>query len=89
MHGYCAAAVVTIMQAAASGAQHGFVMWSMHVAICLSHLLSALLCSVCAADMLGFEAYFVKWCAVIMAGFVLVFMVAIVAALRIFNFQKR
>jgi hypothetical protein len=42
-----------------------------------------------AADMLGFESYFVKWCAVIMAGFVLVFMVAIVAALRIFNFQKR
>jgi hypothetical protein len=31
----------------------------------------------------------VKWCAVIMAGFVLAFMVAIVAALRIFNFQRR
>jgi hypothetical protein len=39
--------------------------------------------------MLGFESYFVKWCAVIMAGFVLAFMVAIVAALRIFNFQRR
>ena len=58
---------------------------------------ASLLTSLCAAaaaffvpaEMLGFEAYFVKWCAVIMAGFVLAFMVAIVAALRIFNFQRR
>ena len=39
--------------------------------------------------MLGFETWFVKWCAVIMAGFVLAFMVLIVSALRFFNFQKR
>lgn len=41
------------------------------------------------ADVLGFETYFVKWSAVIMSGFVVAFMVAIVVALRIFNFQKR
>lgn len=41
------------------------------------------------AEMLGFETYFVKWSAVIMSGFVVAFMVAIVVALRIFNFQKR
>jgi hypothetical protein len=52
-------------------------------------LLLPLLPICCPAEMLGFEAYFVKWCAVIMAGFVLAFMVAIVAALRIFNFQRR
>jgi hypothetical protein len=39
--------------------------------------------------MLGFESWFVKWCAVIMAGFVLAFWVAIVGALRFFNFQRR
>lgn len=39
--------------------------------------------------MLGFEVWFVKWCAVIMAAFVLVFMALIVGALRLFNFQKR
>jgi len=39
--------------------------------------------------MLGFESYFVKWCALIMAGFVVVFWVLIVAALKFFNFQRR
>jgi energy-coupling factor transporter ATP-binding protein EcfA2 len=40
-------------------------------------------------NMLGFESWFVHWCALIMAGFILAMMVAIVAALRLFSFQRR
>lgn len=46
-------------------------------------------CRLSAADMLGFEVWFVKWCAVIMAAFVLVFCAVIVGALKFFNFQRR
>jgi hypothetical protein len=42
-----------------------------------------------AAAMLGFDSSFVGWCALIMAGFILAFCVAIIAAMRCFNFQKR
>lgn len=51
--------------------------------------LTAFVCVLPCAEMLGFETYFVKWSAVIMSGFVVAFMVLIVVALRIFNFQKR
>jgi len=40
-------------------------------------------------DMLGFESSFVGWCVLIMFGFILAFWVAIITALRKFNFQKR
>uniref|UniRef100_A0A383WGZ5 ABC transporter domain-containing protein n=1 Tax=Tetradesmus obliquus TaxID=3088 RepID=A0A383WGZ5_TETOB len=39
--------------------------------------------------MLGFQASFVGWCALIMAGFILAFVAAIIGALRFFNFQRR
>lgn len=45
--------------------------------------------SVPAAAMLGFQASFVGWCALIMAGFILAFVAAIIGALRFFNFQRR
>lgn len=41
------------------------------------------------ADWLGFESWFVGYCALIMAAFVVAFCVLIIAALRFFNFQKR
>jgi hypothetical protein len=40
-------------------------------------------------NMLGFESWFVRWCALIMAGFILAMMVAVVAALKFFSFQRR
>ncbi|KAF6262511.1 ATP-binding cassette transporter [Scenedesmus sp. NREL 46B-D3] len=39
--------------------------------------------------MLGFDSSFVGWCALIMAGFILAFCAAIIAAMRFFNFQRR
>lgn len=43
----------------------------------------------CPAERYGFEMWFVKWCALIMAGFVVAFWVAIIAAMRFFKFERR
>jgi hypothetical protein len=42
-----------------------------------------------AADMFGYEMWFVKWCALIMAAFIVLFAALIIGALRFFNFQRR
>jgi ABC-type uncharacterized transport system permease subunit len=39
--------------------------------------------------MFGFESSFVPFCALILAGFVGAFWIAIIAALRLLNFQRR
>jgi hypothetical protein len=39
--------------------------------------------------MFGYEMWFVKWCALIMAAFIVLFAALIIGALRFFNFQRR
>lgn len=41
------------------------------------------------ADQFGFEHWFVRWCALIMAAFVIGMWVAVVSALKFLSFQRR